>query len=72
MSKEERRKKHVGDIYSNSLKCRLCEQVIRSTNRHDYVTCKCGECSIDGGSWYVRICGKQENIELLTEMYDNK
>ena len=54
--KEERRKLYVGDIYSNSAVCLKCGEVIRSKNRHDFVTCSCGNVSVDGGSWYVRRC----------------
>lgn len=69
--KEDRRKKNIGDIYSNALKCLLCNQIIRSTNKHDYVTCKCGECSVDGGSWYCKYSGNPKNMESLSEMYSD-
>lgn len=36
----------------NRAKCKLCEEIIESTHRHDYVTCKCGEISVDGGNDY--------------------
>lgn len=34
----------------NRAKCRKCEEIIESYHLADYVTCKCGEISIDGGS----------------------
>ena len=34
----------------NIAKCRLCESIIESTHEKDYVTCKCGEISVDGGT----------------------
>lgn len=50
----ERRKKDIGDIWSNSVQCLKCNDVIRSKNRHHDITCKCGNISIDGGSWYLK------------------
>lgn len=38
----------------NRAKCKLCEEIIESTHTHDYVTCKCGEISVDGGNDYHR------------------
>lgn len=36
----------------NSAKCKLCQCIIESFHRYDYVSCKCGEISVDGGSDY--------------------
>lgn len=33
----------------NRAKCKLCESIIESTQRNDYVSCKCGEIAVDGG-----------------------
>ena len=33
----------------NKAKCKLCESVIESRFDGDYVSCKCGEISVDGG-----------------------
>jgi len=33
----------------NRAKCKLCNEIIESFHATDYVTCKCGEISIDGG-----------------------
>ena len=57
----ERRKMNMGDIYSNQAKCLSCNEVIRSKNRHDYVTCSCGKLSVDGGSWYLKRSGDFKN-----------
>jgi hypothetical protein len=47
----------------NRAKCKLCEEIIESTHRHDYVTCKCGEISVDGGDDYHRCrAGNWENF----------
>lgn len=38
----------------NRAKCKLCNSIIESFHRHDYVTCQCGEISVDGGLDYFR------------------
>lgn len=35
-------------------KCKLCGDIIVSQSRHDYVTCSCGEISVDGGTDYFK------------------
>lgn len=71
-SVEDRRKKDVGDIYLNQAHCLLCGEVIISKNRHDYVTCKCGALSVDGGSWYCkRLFKKDEDWEDVSIAYKN-
>lgn len=66
MPVEERRKLDVGDIYDNKAKCRKCGWIIRSRNRHDFVSCKCRAISVDGGSWYLRRLGNSEDIIELS------
>jgi hypothetical protein len=65
MKTSDRRKLDVGDIYINQVKHNVpeCGWFIRSKNRHDYRTCKCGGLSIDGGSWYQRLVGDVEHAE---------
>ena len=36
----------------NIAKCLLCGDIIESKHRHDFVTCKCGNLSVDGGQDY--------------------
>lgn len=36
-------------ITRNTIRCKHCGDVIESVNRHDFVTCSCGCCSVDGG-----------------------
>ena len=38
----------------NAVKCNLCADRIQSKHRHDFVSCCCGNVSVDGGSSYVR------------------
>ena len=39
----------------NSIQCKHCLDIITSHSVHNYVTCKCGKVSIDGGSEYQHI-----------------
>lgn len=49
----------------SKIKCDLCNDIIESKYRHDFVTCKCGACSVDGGNEYLRILGDLSKIQLL-------
>lgn len=41
-------------IIHNRARCHLCGQTIESTFRHHFVTCPCGNLSVDGGTDYLR------------------
>lgn len=41
-------------IRRNSALCLICHDEIVSRHRHDYVTCKCGQVSVDGGREYLK------------------
>jgi hypothetical protein len=41
-------------ITKNSAKCLTCNDEIESKHRHDYVSCKCGSISVDGGKDYLK------------------
>lgn len=56
-------------IVKNAIRCKLCGDVIESKHVHDFVTCSCGACSVDGGHDYLRRCGNRENWE---EMFETK
>ena len=43
-------------IIINAIQCRHCGEVIESKSVHDFVTCSCGACSVDGGREYLRRC----------------
>ena len=47
------RKSTTRKIIKNAIQCRLCGDVIESTDRHNYVECKCGACAVDGGHDYL-------------------
>ena len=44
------------EIIHNRGRCKLCGDIIESTDRHEFVTCRCGACSVDGGHDYLRRC----------------
>lgn len=52
-------------IVQNAVICNKCDDFIVSKHRHDFVTCKCGAISVDGGQSYLRrvgdITGKTED-----------
>lgn len=53
-------------IIKNAAKCNYCGDVIESTYRHDYKTCRCGRVSVDGGHDYLRRC--YASRDAFTEM----
>ena len=40
----------------DSLFCKKCGEIIESVSVHDFKTCSCGACSVDGGHQYLRRC----------------
>lgn len=54
-------------LTKNAAQCLLCNDVIESTYRHDYVSCKCGAIFIDGGTSYLRCGGDFNNFKSLAE-----
>jgi antitoxin component of RelBE/YafQ-DinJ toxin-antitoxin module len=70
--KKRRAELNTGDIYTNAAICHCCGWFIRSKNRHDYVTCKCGAVSVDGGSWYAKRSFKDPSqYTNVIEYYDD-
>lgn len=57
-------------IIRNAIQCKHCGDIIESTQRHDFVTCSCGCCSVDGGLDYLRrefMHSKDEDYADLSE-----
>ena len=52
-------------IRRNRAQCKLCKDIIESKHRHDFVTCKCGKLSVDGGYDYIKRSGEPKNIKEL-------
>jgi tRNA(Ile2) C34 agmatinyltransferase TiaS len=44
----------MAKLKKNQATCNKCGDTIESKSRHDFVTCKCGELSVDGGLDYTR------------------
>ena len=53
----------VKKLIKNKWKCLKCNDIVESKHRHDYVTCKCGEMSIDGGTSYIRLMGDLDMMQ---------
>ena len=70
-SREQRKKFNIGDIYINGVVCMGCKDYIRSKNKHDFVTCSCGNVSVDGGSHYARRIAKNQNYIDVIEYFND-
>lgn len=53
-------------IIRNMIQCKKCGDIIESVTVHDFKTCSCGACSVDGGHDYLRRCAEDwdDAIEL--------
>lgn len=58
-------------IKRNAIRCNHCGDVIESRNSHDFITCTCGTCAVDGGLDYLRRMGDDADFEELAE-YEEK
>ena len=47
------------------IKCLFCNDIIESKHIHDFVTCKCDSCYVDGGQDYLHFGGKDFNKILI-------
>ena len=61
----------------NAVKCLVCNSVLESKYRHNYVQCQCpNECATDGGLVYQRVLAKDldlvENLCEYVEMTDDE
>lgn len=56
----------------NIAKCKICESVIESFHRYDYVSCKCGEIAVDGGTDYFRAVANDFNNFLRVDDEGNE
>lgn len=57
-------------IIKNAILCKHCGDIIESKNRYDFVTCRCGCCSVDGGLDYLGrgfTHTQEEDYEELSE-----
>ena len=65
----------------NRAKCKKCKQIIESFHRFDYITCECGEISVDGGAdsfkcsarnWDNFIRVGDDDSEVVVKIEDEK
>lgn len=54
-------------ILRNSAVCLECKEEIVSRHRHDHVSCKCGDMSVDGGLYYLKRGGNYLDTSLTTK-----
>lgn len=55
-------------LIRNAAKCLRCGDVIESKHVHDFVSCRCGNISVDGGLEYARRAFKTKEWEDLSEL----
>lgn len=57
-------------VVLNRAQCKKCGDIITSTHRHDFVSCKCDAIFVDGGNAYLRRGGDIGSfIELSKYVY---
>lgn len=56
--------KTMSKIIKIAVQCKKCGDIIESKSVHDFVTCSCVACSVDGGHEYLRRC---DNLEDMIE-----
>ena len=63
-------------IISNRIQCKHCGEIIESKHIHEFVTCKCDTCSVDGGHYHLsrsyQNSPEEDFIELSEVEEDNK
>ena len=59
-------------IKVNKIRCKRCGDIIESTSVHDFKFCSCESVAVDGGKDYLRRCGNLEDIEDLSEYYEEQ
>lgn len=53
----------MNQIVQNEAKCLKCGDIIFSRHTHDFVTCSCGNVSVDGGLSYLKRCWTTQEFE---------
>ena len=58
-------------IIRNMIQCKKCGDIIESVTVHDFKTCSCGACSVDGGHDYLRRCSEDwDDVIELSEIQE--
>lgn len=55
-------------IIRNAARCKICDDVIESKSTHDFVTCSCGNVSVDGGHEYLHRCFQLDDLEYCVDI----
>lgn len=55
----------------NRWRCKVCNTILESKHRHDFVTCQCGN-FVDGGLDYTRLSATRNELENLCEHQEVK
>lgn len=59
-------------IIRNMIQCKKCGDIIESVTVHDFKTCSCGACSVDGGHDYLRRCAEDwDDVIELSEIRED-
>jgi hypothetical protein len=66
-----RLKLKVGPLYLNAIRCTKCDYFVRSRNRHDFRSCKCGSCAVDGGSYMGNRSGNEGDYVDIVIPFEN-
>lgn len=58
----------------SKIRCMVCNEVLESTFRHDFVMCKCeNKTFVDGGNDYCRVGGvDMQKIEFIVTAEEHK
>lgn len=59
-------------IIRNAIQCKKCGDIIESASVHDFKTCSCGACSVDGGHYYLKRYAKSmDDFTDLSEFQED-
>lgn len=70
-TKQQRDIRQDNHIKRNMAQCLLCNEIIESKSLHDFVTCSCGNLSVDGGHDYIERSFLTENYIELSEFEES-
>ena len=58
----------MNKIICNRIMCRKCGDIVESEHRHDFKSCSCGSCSVDGGHDYLRRSGNRKDWQEMSDI----
>ncbi len=65
MASKTNKKVTVEPYQHTGMVCTHCGTFIYSRAGHDFISCTCGKCSIDGGFGYIRVLGNEDDYVLV-------